>query len=118
VGMNIKPTKDQIKKLKEMMAKRVQSCDCPELSKKCSYKLLEADEYTLLCKDVESNQQSMAIHMQQRHNWEVCPHYQEVTRSEKGKTPGEWSAIVSFEQKRRTEMKEHVCADCDHPCGQ
>lgn len=79
---------EQIKRMEEMMKKRVKPQDCPFL-KSCQTKMMK-EEWEIMCKDQEKIQEAMMAHAQQKHLWELCRTYQETKREKEGKKPVEW----------------------------
>jgi len=82
-------SKEQLKRLKELMKKRAKSKDCPYI-KTCQKKVLK-DEFVVYCKDKEVSQEIIQIHMAGKHTWEMCPEFIKEKRKREGKTPREWN---------------------------
>lgn len=86
---NQKQMQEQVKKMEEMMKKRVKPQDCPYL-KSCQSKMMK-EEWEIMCRDQEKIQEAMMAHAQQKHLWQMCRIYQELEREAKGKIPSQWS---------------------------
>jgi len=81
-------SKEEEKRLRELMKKRVKPKKCPYIEI-CDQKVLQ-EEVKLLCHDQEISQESIQIHMSGRHMWELCKKYLEYKRKKEGKLPREW----------------------------
>jgi len=80
--------KAQMKRLEEMMKKRVKPTNCPYKAT-CNQKMLK-DEAEVMCKDQEKSQEAVMVHMQGRHIWEMCKVFRETEQERKGKLPRDW----------------------------
>ena len=78
----------QIKRLEELLKNRVRPKDCP-LLKTCNKYVLR-EEWEAMCKDQETFQDVIRIHMSGRHVWELCEVFQEEKRKKEGKLPRDW----------------------------
>jgi len=82
-------SKEQLKKLQEMMKKRAKPEDCPYLPV-CEKKVLE-NEFQILCKDQEVSREIISLHITGRHAWELCEAFVKKKREKEGKRPKEWN---------------------------
>jgi len=80
--------KAQQKQLEEMIKKRVKSTDCP-YKESCTHKVLR-EEVELMCRDREKSQETVMIHANGHHLWEMCQVFHETKQGREGKLPKDW----------------------------
>jgi len=79
---------EEEKRLREMLARRAQSVQCPYINE-CKQKVLK-EEAEMLCKDLEITEEIVSLHVAGNHGWQVCKIYNEIRREKEGKLPREW----------------------------
>jgi len=82
-------TPEQMKKLKEMMKKKIKQKMCPFI-KECDQKVLDID-FQVMCCDAERSPEMRMMHLAGKHIFEACKTFAQLQREKEGKTPLEWA---------------------------